>query len=33
MAVAEMAGYAPKVLFSRYAANIGGGLQAPDLFG
>jgi integrase len=33
MAVAEMAGHDPKILFSRYAANIGGGLQAPDLFG
>jgi integrase len=33
MAIAEMVGHDPKVLFSRYAANIGGGLQAPDLFG
>jgi integrase len=33
MAIAEMTGHDPKVLFSRYAANIGGGLQAPDLFG
>jgi integrase len=32
MAVAEMVGHDPKVLFSRYAADIGGGLQAPDLF-
>jgi integrase len=33
MTIAEMTGHDPKVLFSRYAANIGGGLQAPDLFG
>jgi integrase len=33
MAISEMTGHDPKVLFSRYAANIGGGLQAPDLFG
>jgi len=32
MAIAEMTGHDPKVLFSRYAADIGGGLQAPDLF-
>jgi integrase len=33
MAIAEMTGHDPKVLFSRYAADISGGVQVPDLFG
>jgi integrase len=32
MAIAEMTGHDPEVLFSRYASSIDGGLRAPDLF-
>jgi integrase len=33
MAIAQMTGHDPEVLFAHYAADIQGGLQAPDLLG
>ncbi len=32
MAIAEMTGHDPQVLFKHYAADIAGGLQLPDIF-